>query len=193
VRSTSYVAPGWQALSITDEPTRPRPDEDAIYQQVGRFVVTFQALENELLQLASYALDPDQTGRGRHEAAGLWFGQLVSKTSEAVDAFLTEHRPADEMGVRGRLDGLLTDCRELGRQRNRVVHSAYLFLEGGDELVAIVRSDMTRGDRDNEVEFDQEALNETTFNRAMTSIAETAFGIGQCRLQLIHWYQPRDT
>jgi hypothetical protein len=177
---------------MADEPTHTHPDEDAICRQVGRFVVMFQALESELLQLASYALDPDHTGRGRREAAGLWFGQLVSKTSEAVDAFLTEHRPADEMDVRGRLERLLADCRELAQHRNRVVHSAYLFLEGGDELVAIVRSDMTRGAREDEVEFDQEALNEASFEQAMTKIAETAFGIGQCRLQLIHWYRPRD-
>jgi hypothetical protein len=67
-----------------------------------------------------------------------------------------------------------------------------LFLEGRDELVAIVRSDMTRGAREGEVEFDQEGLNEASFEQAMTKIAETAFGIGQCRLQLIHWYWPRD-
>jgi len=145
-----------------------------------------------LLQLASYALDPGHTGRGRREAAGLWFGQLVSKTAEAVDAFLAEHRPDDEMDVRARLDRLLEDCRELARHRNRVVHSVYLFLEGGEELVAIVRSDMTRGAQDDEVEFDQEALNEASFEQAMRKIAETAFGIGQCRLQLIHWYRPRD-
>lgn len=152
----------------------------------------FQALENELLQLASYALDPDHTGRGRREAAGLWFGQLASKASEAVDAFLTEHRPADETDVRGRLGRLLADCRQLAQHRNQVVHSAYLFLEGGDDPIAIVRSDMTRGARDDEVEFDQEALNDASFEQTMTKIAETAFGIGQCRLQLIHWYRPRD-
>lgn len=96
------------------------------------------------------------------------------------------------MDVRGRLDRLLEDCRELARHRNWVVPSVYLFLEGGEELVAIVRSDMTRGAQDDEVEFDQEALNEASFEQAMRKIAETAFGIGQCRLQLIHWYRPRD-
>lgn len=168
------------------------PDEDAIYRQVGRSVVMFQALENEVLQLASYALDPEHTGRGRREAAGLWFGQLVSRTSEAVAAFLAEHRPADETDVRGRLDRLLADCGELARYRNRIVHSAYLFLEAGDDLVAVVRSDMTRGAGEDEVDFDQEALGEASFEEAMAKIAETAFGIGQCRLQLMHWYRPRD-
>lgn len=163
------------------------PDEDAIYRQVGRFVVMFQALENELVQLASYALDPEHSGRGRREAAGLPFGQLVSRTLEAVSAFLAEHRPADETDVGGRLDRLLDDCRQLARYRNRIVHSAYLFLEAGDELVAVVRSDMTPGHQEDEVEFDQEPVDGGSFEEAMTKIAETAFGIGQCRLQLIHW------
>lgn len=179
----------WQASAIPEEPTHP-PDEDAIYRQLGRFVVTFQALESELVQLAGFALDPDHTGRGRREAAGLWFGKLVDKTSDAVGAFLTEHRPADEMDVRGRLDVLLDACRQLAEYRNRVIHSAYLFLEGGDELIAIVRSDMTRGAREDEVEFDREVLHERSFDEAMTKVAETAFGIGQCRIQLIHWYRP---
>lgn len=152
----------------------------------------FQALETELVQLASFALDPDHAGQGRREAVGLSFGRLVGRTFEAVEAFLAVHRPADETDVCGRLDRLLTDCRELGRYRNRVVHSAYLFLESGGELAAVVRSDTSPGVGEDEVELDQEALDETSFGEAMGSIAETAFGLGQCRLQLIAWYRPRD-
>ena len=33
-------------------------------------------------------------------------------------------------------------------------------------------------------------LNEASFEETMVEIAETALGIGQCRIQLIHWYRP---
>jgi hypothetical protein len=178
-------------------PEAKRPDEDTIYRQLGRFVVTFQGLENELVQLASYALDPAHGGhqarlppdrRGRRRlVADLWFHDLLDKTSTIVGEFLDRYRE-DEPEFRKLLDGLLDRCRELAHYRNRVVHSAYLFLEGGDELVAIVRSDMTAGPGDEEVELDQELLTEDSFKEVMGEIAELVFAIGQCRLQLIHWY-----
>ena len=174
------------------EPTSEAADEDAVYRQIGRFVVMFQMLEAELWQLAGYALDPASTGRGRREVTGLSFGRLVSQTLSAVGAFLDEHRPADETNVRGRLDALLSDCREIARYRNRLVHSAYVFLEASDRLAAIVRSDVSRGAGPDQVELDQEALDGTSFDEEMTKIAETAFEIAQCRLQLIHWQRPAD-
>ena len=76
-------------------------------------------------------------------AAGLWFGPLVDKTSDAVGEFLREHREGGETEFQEELERLLAKCRELAGHRNRVLHSAYLLLEGGDDLVAIVRSDMT--------------------------------------------------
>ena len=165
------------------------PDEDAIYRELGRFVVVFQALENELLQLASFALDPEHIGHGQRSVADLWFGQLVDKTETSVGAFLDDHRGA-EPEFRDHLKNLLARCRELADYRNKVVHSAYVFLEAGDELIAILRSDMTRGAEENEVELEQELLKEDSFKEVMGEIARVAFEIAQCRLQLIHWYRP---
>jgi hypothetical protein len=65
-----------------------------------------------------------------------------------------------------------------------------VFLEGGDELVAILRSDMTRGAGKNEVELDQELLKEDSFKEVVSEIAQVAYEISQCHMQLIHWYKP---
>ena len=98
---------------MQSRPTRETTDEEAVYRQIGRFVVMFQVLETELWQLAAYALDPGYTGNGRRQATGLSFGGLVSHALESVDTFLIEHRPADETDIRGRLDDLLAACRQL--------------------------------------------------------------------------------
>jgi hypothetical protein len=50
-----------------------------------------QALENQLFQLASFALDPEHIGHGRRSVADLWFGRLVDKASTSVGHFLDEH------------------------------------------------------------------------------------------------------
>jgi hypothetical protein len=165
-------------------------EEDAIYMQLGRFVVFFQALENQLFQLASFLLDPEHTGAGHHVAAGLKFGELVDQVSDSVGPFLRAHRGGDERDFRETLERLLARSRELAGYRNTVVHSAYVFLETGDELLAVVRSDMTPATQEDQVNLDQEALNDASFQKTMTEIAQTALGIGQCRLQLIHWYRP---
>jgi hypothetical protein len=168
-----------------------RPDEDVIYRELGRFVVAFQALANELFQLTSFSLDPEHAGHGRRALARVWFGDLVNRTWTNVNDFLNAHRGEDEEAeFRARLEALLAECRELARYRNSVVHSAYLFLEAADgELIGIVRSDMAEGD-DGEVELNQELLTEKSFDDAMGKIGEVAFGIGQCRVQLVHWYRP---
>ncbi len=179
-------------MEESEPPDVGRPDEDAIYRELGRFVVMFQALENELFQLASFALDPEHIGHGRRALSEPSFRQLVDKTSTSVGNFLDEHR-GEEPEFRERLTILLEGCRELARYRNRLVHSAYVFLESGDELVAMMRSDMTAGARKDEVELDQELLKEGSFKEAMTEIARVAFGISQFRIQLIHWYTPGRT
>jgi hypothetical protein len=166
------------------------PDPDTIYRELGRFVVFFQVLENQLFQLASFALDPDHAGRGRRETADLWFKTLVDTTSLSVGAFLAEHR-GEEPEFRERLEALLGECRELARYRNKVLHSAYVFLERDGKLNEILRSDITKGVEPGEVELDQESLSENTFDEATGKTVEVALALGQCRLQLIAWYRPR--
>jgi len=122
------------------------------------------------LQLASFAIDPEHTGHGRRALAGLWFGQLVDKTAGSVGEFIDEHRQ-DEPEFRERLKALLGRCRELASYRNRVVHSAYVFMEAGDELVTVLRSDMRSRGPENDVEIDQELLREDSFEEAVAEIA----------------------
>jgi hypothetical protein len=164
--------------------------EDAVYRDLGRYVVVFQALQNELVQLASFALDPTHSGEGRHQVAELRFGRLVKATRRSVHQFLDQHH-GEEPEFREHLEGLLQKCLDLAKHRNKVVHSTYLFMETmDDELVAIVRSDMNKGAEPNEVDLDQEQLQEGSFDTAMGEIGEVAFQIGQCRTQLIAWYKP---
>jgi hypothetical protein len=167
------------------------PEEDAIYRQIGRFVVVFQALETELLQLGSFAIDPEHTGQGRHSLADLFYKTLVDRTGENVSRFLDEHRP-DVPEFRQRVEALLVRCRELGWHRNKVLHSAYLSLEAGGKFAALVRSDMRRskGDGANAVVFDDEVMSEASLEEAMVDIADVALGIVRCRQQLIHWHRP---
>jgi len=111
----------------------------------------------------------------------------VQKTSESVTAFVAEHR-GEEREFLDRAEGLLDRCRRIAERRNSVVHSAYIFLESGGQLAGILRSDLTAKNAEGgDVAFDQEILGEESFKKTVNEIAEVAFELGQCRLQLIHW------
>jgi hypothetical protein len=162
-------------------------DEDAIYRQVGRFVVSFQLLQTQLVSLASLATDPDSAGwNAQNELWRLWFTALVDRTGEAVAEFTKTYR-GEVPEFQERVDHLLDRCRELARYRNKIVHSAYAVMEGGGRLVAIVRTD-TRTLANDPDNVDQEALNEKSFNTAMVEIAHVGFELGLCHRQLIGWY-----
>jgi hypothetical protein len=167
--------------------------------------VVFQLLETQLVLLASFAIDPANAGhqprlppdRKGHRVlvSDRWFKDLVDATRESVSAFLDQYRqdkPAFQQikpGFRDRVNDLLDQCLDVAKHRNMVIHSAYIFLEASGELVAIMRSDMSEGEPNaNAVELDQELLTEDSLEAAMQEIANVAFEIGQCRLQLIAWY-----
>src|ERR1700749_1768525 len=101
-------------------------DPDGIYRQIGVYVVSFQHLENQLFQVCWFLTEPAYSETGRRV-----YGFLLSQGREKSD-------------FARRFHSHLHQCREVGRDRNRIVHSAYVHLEAGGELGGLVRSDMSR-------------------------------------------------
>jgi hypothetical protein len=157
-------------------------DPDGIYRQIGLYVVAFQSLQNELMQICWLLTDPPYSDSGRRKMAEESYSWFVREAGRRVFEFLLDQgRERSEFAVS--FHACLGCCTEIGKNRNRIVHSAYIHL---GELQGIVRSDMkeTSG---KEVEFDQELLSEQSFSTEMKEIASTAFELAQSRVQLIHW------
>ena len=87
---------------------------------------------------------------------------------------------------------MLDQCRLLARERNKIVESAYVFLEAEGAVAGIVRSDMRKEGEPNEVELDQEWPAEGSLDDVMRKVGEVGSEIRQCRLQLIAWHGPED-
>lgn len=169
-------------------------DADAIYRQIGLFVVAFQSLESELIQICWLLTDPPSAPDGRRALAKLSFSELLSESRSRVDSFVARRGLDDSEFSRDflrRFHELLVHCRSIARHRNKIVHSAYVHLEGGGELLGIVRSDMTRTVDRNDVDFDRELLTATSLDAALKDLAWTGFKLGQSKMQLIAWV-PRD-
>jgi len=94
---------------LTEGDNGNRLDESEIYRQLGRFVVTFQVLESQLVQLGGFARDPAPAGfQARDERQRLLdelrFARLVDETCAAVTDFLDQSRgvPSEQPRCGGR-------------------------------------------------------------------------------------------
>ncbi len=176
-----------QRRSKADE----RLDPDDIYRQIGLVVVAFQTpLETTLMQIGWMATEPSHAADGRGALAEMGFSQLVTATARRVDAFVAGLDIGHDEFRRNFLSNfhqLLTSCRDVARQRNRTVHSAYIHIEGGDQLVGIMRSDMRKAADGPGVDFDQELLTPSSFDAFLQEIARVAIGLSHSKVQLAQW------
>lgn len=170
------------------EPTR--FDADAIYLEVGRYVVAFQGLQAELIELCWLLAEPTFDQPDGIALSRLPFKRLVRKARARTGAFRDERGLEDTEFRRGfwsRFQELLLHCEEIADRRNSIVHSAYVHLEAGGELHGILRSDMSTTADGQDPEFDQEFLTANSFDDALLDLGCTTWNLGQCRRQLIAW------
>jgi len=167
-------------------PNGPALDPDAIYRQIGVYVVAFQQLEDQLLQICWFLTEPSYSERGRRALVGHTYSWLVGETGRRVYRFLCD-QDKEESEFAQHFHSRLHRCHQIGKERNRIVHSAYVHLESGGELRAIVRSDMNKEKGGTDVEFDREYLTEQSFDGELERLATTIFELGTDLRQLIHW------
>jgi hypothetical protein len=169
---------------------RPEVDADAIYREIGLYVVLFQSLQDILLQICWLLAEPAHDPDDRKLLSGMAFHQLVSETGRRVHTFLVSTgREESEFGFKFavRFHALLGRCRAIGRERNRVVHSGFIHLESFDRLHGIVMSDIHPGSGEDPVSIENEYLTSESFDERQKEIADAALGLSLAKTQLIHW------
>jgi hypothetical protein len=149
---------------------------DKIYQRIGELVVGFQFLEDLYRQIGWFLLDPRRavwppTGLRTERTE-----QLVKEVSALYEAALPTLQFEHETEVRASFREIAARFHLLRRLRNRVLHSAYVEIKSGGELVALLRSDI-RGVGDEKtlkVLPDQEVLSDTSFDNLMNELGAIA-------------------
>lgn len=168
----------------------PEVDADAIYREIGLYVVLFQSLHDILFQICWLLAEPAYDPRDRKPLSRMTFHRLVSETGRRVHTFLVStDRKKSEFGFEFavRFHALLGRCRTIGRERNRVVHSGFVHLESFDRLYGIVMSDMRPGKGEDPVSIENEYLTSKSFHERQKEIADAALGLSIAKTQLIHW------
>ena len=162
---------------------------DKLYQRIGEFVVSFQWIENMLREIGWLILDPDRKEWPPRTLRNLTNNDLVNEVEslyvgliEGLDVEGKDARKAD-------FQTLMAACPDMRRYRNNLLHSAYIELKAGDDVMGILRSNpkLKVDPSSGEVLFDQEMLSEEAILKEMEKLAELAFALNLHYTQLIHW------
>lgn len=158
-----------------------------IYQRIGEVVVCFQWIENLLCQIHWTLTDPNWEKDPRRLTADLWFKALVDSAHTELLQFAERVMPQDPGGWIERAPAMFEQCKALAIERNKVVHSAYVELKAGGELVGLLRSDMAIDRESGELKFDQDHLTSTSFGVFLRNAGELGIQLGLLHKQIIHW------
>lgn len=167
-------------------------EESLIYQRIGEFTVSFQWLENKLREIGWFVLDPDRKDWPPKGLRNLKNEKLIDKVYELFLQALPQC--ALDAALEVEFTESFTACAEelhrLRRERNRILHSAFIELKAGDEVVGLMRSNpkLALDEETGDVLYDQEMLTPESFANEMRRMGEAAMFLNRAYLQLIHRY-----
>lgn len=167
-------------------------DGALVYQRIGEFTVSFQWLENKLREIGWYVIDPNRRDWPPKDLRALTNEKLIDRVHELFLQALPKCKldPALEANLKSSFGSCVTELHQLRRDRNRILHSAFIELKAGGEVVGLMRSNpkLSLDEETGEPLYDQELLTPESFANEMQKMAEAAAFLGRAYLQLIHRY-----
>jgi hypothetical protein len=166
--------------------------EDQIYQRIGEFAVSFQWLENKLREIGWFILDPDRVQWPPPGLRNLTNEKLVERVHELFVQALPKCKLLQELeeDFEKSFEAAAKRLHEVRRDRNRILHSAFIELKAGGEVHGLLRSNpkIQVDEETGEPLFDQELLTSESFSKEMATMAELANFLNRAYLQLIARY-----
>ena len=165
-------------------------DEGKIYQRIGEFAVSFQWLENRIREIGWLILDPGHNNWPPMELRDDTTAALFAKVEGLFLDALTECRltPEFEADFRNSFAMNANRFHSLRRARNKILHSAYIELKGGGEVLGLMRINprLAIDDETGQLLFDQEMLSVNSFEHEFKEMADLAIFFNRCYMQLVH-------
>jgi hypothetical protein len=163
-----------------------------VYQRIGEFAVSFQWLENKLREIGWFILDPDRKNWPPRDLRNLTNEKLIDRIHELFIQALPRCRldAALENDFKTSFSSCVQQLHQLRRDRNRILHSAFIELKAGGEVRGLMRSNprLEVDEESGEVLYDQEFLTPESFDQEMKTMGEAAMFLGRAYTQLIHRY-----
>lgn len=167
-------------------------NEQLVYQRIGEFAVSFQWVENKLREIGWFILDPDRSKWPPTDLRNLTNEKLVDRVHELfVQALPKCKLPTQlEADFRDSFASAVKNLHQVRRDRNRILHSAFIELKAGGEVQGMLRSNpkLQVDEETGDVLFDQELLAAESFTAEMQIMAELSLFLNRAFMQLIHRY-----
>jgi hypothetical protein len=115
--------------------------------------------------------------------------ELIIKVESLYVGLLDRLNVKDSDELKDDFKSLMSDCHAMRKYRNNLLHSAFIELKSGDDVLGILRSnpklkiDPDTGDP----LFDQEMLTEAGINEHITKLAQLVLSLNNHYTQLSHW------
>ena len=166
--------------------------EQLVYQRIGEFAVSFQWIENKLREIGWFILDPDRSKWPPTDLRNLTNEKLVDRVHELFVEALPKCKlsKALEADFKDAFASSVMRLHQLRRDRNRILHSAFIELRAGGEVQGLLRSNpkLQLDEETGELLFDQELLTAESFTTEMKGMAELSVFLNRAYMQLIHRY-----
>lgn len=163
-----------------------------IYQRIGEFAVAFQSLENRLREIGWFVIDPERLKWPPPDLRNLTNEKLVDRVYELFLQALPKCKLPKELeaDLKESFASAAKHLHQLRRDRNRILHSAFVELKSGGEAQGILRtsSRLQVDEETGEPLFDQELLTAESFADEMDAMAELSMFLNRAYTQLIHRY-----
>lgn len=165
-------------------------DEALVYQRIGEFAVSFQWIENKLREIGWFILDPGRKDWPPKGLRALTNEKLIDKVHELFLQALPQCKLEQELedDFKTSFAACAEALHELRRDRNRILHSAFIELKSGGEVVGLMLSNprITIDEESGSALYDREMLRPESFDNEMQRMGEAAMFLGQAYIRLIH-------
>ena len=165
-------------------------EKGLVYQRIGEFAVSFQWLENKLREIGWFVLDPERAQWPPTGLRNLTNEKLVDRVHDLFVQALPKCKLGKDLeeDFKDSFASSVKVLHQLRRDRNRILHSAFIELKAGGEVQGLLRSNpkIQIDEETGEVLFDQELLTAESFSKEMKMMADVSLFLNRAYLQLIH-------
>lgn len=158
-----------------------------LYQRIGEFAVSFQWLESRVREIGWLIHDPQRAQWPPLILRQVTNQVLLNVVHDMFIAAMDEINNADALDRKEPFRSLIDRLHRLRRQRNNLLHSAYIELKSGGEVQDILMANPKVQYVDDEVTFDVDVLTPEKIQALIEEAAHIGFALNIHYTQLIHW------
>ncbi|MCB0724192.1 MAG: hypothetical protein KDC73_05780 [Ignavibacteriae bacterium] len=165
---------------------------DKVYQAIGEFVVSFQWVENRFREIGGLILDPERKNwpplAFRNESNYNLINKVKNHYMDLMGRLRGDNYTEYIDTLKKDFSDLVDKSHSLREYRNDLLHSAFIELKTGDQILGMMKSNARFSPGDpSSYHLSPEPITVESIHLKTELLAEIAINLNRHYLQLIHW------